>query len=647
MTRDASALTRLAMAHDASRFLLTPEEVVTPESAEDVAELFRFARRERRHLTFRSGGTSLSGQGLTDGILADTRTHFRQIEVLDGGERVRVGPGATLADVNARLRHFGRRLGPDPASAVAATIGGIIANNSTGKLCGIRDNAYHTIESMVVVLPSGLVLDTADSASDIALRLVEPELVGGLFLLRRRLRSNPESVAELRRLFSMRNTMGYSLQAFLDHHDPVEMLRHLMVGSEGTLGFVAEATFRTVPLRPYRVVHVALFATLEEALEAVTPLKATGLDIIELLDVDGVRIARTLPDAPTLFADLDLEDQSALVLELRHETEEGVAALDEAVRSVLDRVEPTAMQQLDPEKIYPTWRTHHGLFSAMANQRPDGTSILLEDISVPHERISAVCHALTALFVKHGYENSAITGHLAEGTLHYMLYQDFQDQQEVRRFTRFMRDMVSLVLDNGGVLKAEHGTGRAMAPFLQRQYGDELYEVMREVKRLFDPDHVLNPNVILNRDPQAHVTRLKLLPRLNPAIDSCVECGFCEPSAPRTGGALTLRQHIVVQREIAARTDDPELVAQVAYDYRNALWAAYPHDALAPPACPLGIDGTSLVQSDRPDVVGVDPAAETKNGERNGSTIANALTGLIRKVIAVFSGRRTFEDESS
>ncbi|MEZ5086450.1 MAG: FAD-binding oxidoreductase [Tessaracoccus sp.] len=641
MTRDVSALARLARAHDASRFLLTPTEVVIPRSIDDITELFVEARRDHRHLTFRSGGTSLSGQGLTDGILVDTRTHFRDIEVLDDGERVRAGAGATLADVNARLRRYGRRLGPDPASTVAATIRGIIANNSTGKLCRIRDNAYHTVESMVVVLPSGFVLDTSDPAADIALRLVEPELVGGLHLLRRRLRSNPESVTELRRLFSMRNTMGYSLNALLDQHDPVNMLQHLMVGAEGTLGFVAEATFRTVPLRTHRTVRVALFATLEEALEAVDPLLATGLDTIELLDVDAVRAARGLPDAPPLFVNLDLADQSALVLELRHETAKGLAKLDKAVRRVLDHVETTATQRLDPDRVYPTWRMHHGLFSEIANKRPHGTSILLEDISVPHNRIATVCHELTALFTKHGYEVSAITGHLADGTLHYMLCQNFQDQQEVRRFTRFMRDMVSLVLNNGGVLKAEHGTGRAMAPFLRRQYGDELYEVMREVKRLFDPDQMLNPNVILNRNPQAHVTRLKLLPRIEPSIDACVECGFCEPGSLDDYAPLTLRQYIVLRRELAARTDDPELVAQVEDDDRYPGRGTWSKNSMAPPACPLGIDATELLRDENPDV---EPdtwqqVVQQWTEEPSFATVARTLARLSRRFLAALTGR--------
>lgn len=600
MTRDVSALTRLARAHDASRFLLTPTEVVTPRSTEEMSELLREAKRTRRHLTFRSGGTSLSGQALADGILVDTREHFREIEVLDEGLRVRAGVGATLAEVNARLRPYGRRLGPDPASAVAATIGGIVANNSTGKLSGLKDNAYHTIESMVLVLPSGFVVDTADSAADIALRLVEPELAGGLLMLRRRLRSNQNSVAQLRRLFSMRNTMGYSLNALLDHHDPLGIIAHLMVGSEGTLGFVAETTFRTVPIRQHRTVHVALFPTLDAALKAVKPLMATGLDIIELLDVDGLRVARDLPDVPEEFLDLDLEDQSALVLELRHTTEEKLAELDDAVVATLDRLETTATLRLDPERIYPAWRTHHGLFSAMANLRPPGTSVLLEDISIPHDRIPAVCHDLTRLFVTHGYEVSAITGHLADGVLHYMLYQDFQDQREVRRFTRFIRDMVTLVLDNGGVLKAEHGTGRAMAPFLRRQYGDELYEVMREVKRLFDPHHLLNPHVILNRNPQAHVTRLKLMPKIEPSIDACVECGFCESGSPARADRLTLRQHIALRRELAARADDPKLTAQVEEAYHSMERGPCPKNALVPPSCPLGIDATGLLDEENP-----------------------------------------------
>jgi len=183
---DSRAVTRAARAPDASHVLLTPQVVVTPHGAEGVARLLTAAAGLGLPVTFRSGGTSLSGQAVTDGVLVDVRRHFRTIEVLDGGLRVRVQGGATLRQVNARLAPFGRKLGPDPASEIACTIGGVVANNSSGMACGTTDNAYRTLDSLVLVLPSGTVLDTGEPDADERLRALEPDLHAGLLRLRDR-----------------------------------------------------------------------------------------------------------------------------------------------------------------------------------------------------------------------------------------------------------------------------------------------------------------------------------------------------------------------------------------------------------------------------------------------------------------------------
>ncbi|MDN6374414.1 MAG: FAD-binding oxidoreductase, partial [Brevibacterium aurantiacum] len=244
----ARASDRLAAAHDASHYLLTPQAVVKPRNREEVAALFSASRRSGVPMTFRSGGTSLSGQSVSDAVLVDTRRHFRDIEVLDDGARVRCGPGAVVRAVNARLLRHGRKLGPDPASEVACTIGGVVANNSSGMACGIEANTYRTLDSAVLVLPSGTVVDTSAADADERLRTREPALHAGLLELRDRIRTDAEAVETITRLHSIKNTMGYGLNSFLDHDDPVRILEHLVIGSEGTLAFVAEATFRTVPL---------------------------------------------------------------------------------------------------------------------------------------------------------------------------------------------------------------------------------------------------------------------------------------------------------------------------------------------------------------------------------------------------------------
>ena len=158
-------------------------------------------REEEVTLTFRSGGTSLCGQAVTDGLLVDTRRHFHAIQVLDEGLDVRVQPGATLRSVNARLMRYRRKLGPDPASEIACTVGGVVANNSSGMACGVEANSYRTLESLVIVLPSGTVLDTADLDADETLRAVEPELWHTLGGLRKALLADGALVSEVRRQY--------------------------------------------------------------------------------------------------------------------------------------------------------------------------------------------------------------------------------------------------------------------------------------------------------------------------------------------------------------------------------------------------------------------------------------------------------------
>ena len=223
---------RLAIAHDASHYLLVPAGIVRPGSAEAVADIFRAASAFNLPLTFRSGGTSLSGQASGDGLMVDTRRNFKKIEVLDGGKRVRVQPGATVMAVNNMLAPYGYKLGPDPASWSACTIGGVVANNSSGMSSGTEFNTYNTLESMVFVLPSGTVIDTSAPDADARLRALEPEIHEGLLRLRKRVVENPESVVRIRQQYSMKNTMGYGVNSLLDYSTPVDILQHLLIGSE-------------------------------------------------------------------------------------------------------------------------------------------------------------------------------------------------------------------------------------------------------------------------------------------------------------------------------------------------------------------------------------------------------------------------------
>jgi D-lactate dehydrogenase len=215
-----------------------------------------------------------------------------------------------VRQTNARLARHGRKLGPDPASEIACTIGGVVANNSSGMACGTAQNTYRTLESMTFVLPSGTILNTAEPDADEKLRELEPALHAGLQRLRKQIHASPERLETIRRQYSMKNTMGYGLNSFLDFEAPVDVLSHLLIGSEGTLAFVAEATFRTVKVLPYVSTGLLVFPSLTEATAVLPALVATGLATIELMDAQSLRVAQQLADVPEEILRLSIREQA-------------------------------------------------------------------------------------------------------------------------------------------------------------------------------------------------------------------------------------------------------------------------------------------------------------------------------------------------
>lgn len=585
-----------AAAADASHYLLTPRAVVVARDESAVSRVMAACSAEGLPLTFRSGGTSLSGQAGSDGVLLDVRRGFRGVEVLDDGARVRVAPGTTVRAVNAALRGCGTTLGPDPASEAACTIGGVIANNSSGMSCGTAANAYHTLESVRLVLPSGTVVDTSAPDADARLAHHEPALYAGLERLRDTVRGDASMRSEVERLFSIKNTMGYAVNAFLDHDTSAEILAHLIVGSEGTLGFVSSATFTTVPVRPHASTALLVLPNLRAATDVLPDLVDSGAAAIELLDTRSLQVAARDPRAVAALTDVELNAQAALLVEYQARTAEELAAMVHLATPLLRGAVPTS----DAATRADLWHVRKGLYATVAGARRPGTTALLEDVAVPVPVLTDACAALDDVFAAHGYDaaDTVVFGHAKDGNIHFMVTEDLGTRSGVARYAAFTDDMVDVVLEHGGTLKAEHGTGRVMAPFVERQYGRQLTDVMREVKALCDPAAVLNPGVVLTEDPQAHLRHLKTVNPVEPEVDHCVECGFCEPVCPSRDLTLTPRQRIVARRAEAAlrsrgeHTRADELAADYSYDGIQTCAA----DGMCQTACPVGIDTGSLVR---------------------------------------------------
>jgi len=274
------------------------------------------------------------------------------------------------------------------------------------------------------------------------------------------------------------------------------------------------------------------------------------------------------------------------------------------------------------------WHMRSGLYTAVAGPRPSGTTPVLEDVVVPTESTATLCDELTGLFARHGHEG-IIFGHVKDGNIHFLVNQDFNTDQAIEQYAALTEDVVDLVLGLDGSLKAEHGTGRNMAPFLERQWGAGLTDIMRRIKRLFDPHGMLNPGVILNDDPRAHLRNLKPTPVVDPIVDRCIECGYCEPVCPSADLTLTPRHRIVVRREVerkrAAGLDTANLLAD--YDYDGLQTCAV--DGMCQQACPVDINTGDLVRRLRAETNGK-PAELAWRGlaKRWGGAAAAARTGL-------------------
>jgi D-lactate dehydrogenase len=524
----------LAWGTDASFYRLIPQVVVVVESEDDVAHVLAVAAQHGVHLTFRAAGTSLSGQAVTDGILVLIGEAFATCEIGPDAATVRVGPGIIGGEVNYRLAPHGRKIGPDPASISACKIGGIAANNASGMCCGTAQNSYRTLAGLRVVFADGAVLDTEDASSVARFRASHAALVDELARLGAATRADAELAARIRHKYKIKNTTGYSLNALIDYEDPIDILAHLMIGSEGTLGFMSRITYRTVVEDPCKASTLVFFPTIETACQAVIRLKQEPVSAVEMLDRPALRSVEDKPGLPPIIRTLG-NDAAALLIEVRAES---AALLQQRIDAALGALTGIAtveapMFSTDPATCEMYWKVRKGTFPSVGAMRRAGTTVIIEDVAFPIESLAAATLDLQALLRQHGYSEGIIFGHALEGNLHFVFTQDFSDAAEVERYARFMDEVCKLVIDKyDGSLKAEHGTGRNMAPFVEMEWGRQATDLMRRIKTLLDPDNRLNPGVIINDDPQAHLKNLKPMPAAEDIIDRCIECGFCEPLCP-------------------------------------------------------------------------------------------------------------------
>lgn len=590
----------VSFASDAGFYYLVPEAVVQPVSEAEIISLFQFSHQHNIPLVFRTGGTSLSGQSVTDGILVDLSQFWNKLQIEADGDLVRVQPGITGAMVNAYLKRYGRKIGPDPSSISAAMMGGILSNNSSGMCCGVKLNSYHTTKYIRFILPDGKMFSTEHKEDYARFEQECVELCQSLTAIREQIKEDSLLYNKIRKKYQTKTTVGYSLNAFVDYEHPLDILAHLLVGAEGTLAFISEAVLQTVPDYRYKLTALLYFPNIYAACQAIVPLTNAGAVMVELMDRASLHAVEDIEGMPAIVKTLP-ETAAALLIEFQENDED---ALKERVKQFL--LSSSGLSMLN-EPVFTNdakeqdflWKVRKGLFPAVGAVRASGTTVILEDVAFPVEMLGDAILDLQALFDQHHYNNAIIFGHAKDGNIHFVVTQSFNTEEEIVRYDHFIKEVVEIVVTKyNGTLKAEHGTGRNMAPFVETEWGSEAYEIMKKIKAVVDPENLLNPGVIVNKDANAHLKHLKAMPSVEEEVDRCIECGYCEHKCPSRDITTTPRRRIVIRRvlknlELAGDAANHKLLLD-QYQYDGIDTCAV--DGLCANACPVDINTGDLIK---------------------------------------------------
>ncbi len=649
-------LRRLAWGTDAGFYRLIPQMIIRSSNEEEVSRLLKLSDLYELPVTFRAAGTSLSGQAISNSILIVAGKHWEKYSISPDREKITLQPGIIGQRVNEILAPYGKKFAPDPASVKSAMIGGIVINNASGMNCGTHANSDKMLLSARIVFADGTILDTGNPESRYSFEQTHPEFIQKIIELRDRIQTNTKLAERIRHKYSIKNVTGLNLLPFVSLNDPFDIITHLMVGSEGTLAFLSEVTMRTEHDYPYKASAMLYFRKIKDACRAVVAMKdlineqgeriVKGAELLDSKSLASVNDPTYLNFSTEVQEDGKSSGLTAVLTETKADTKE---ELDKNIATISEALKPFSTYVPiyftdDPKEYSVYWAIRSGIFPSVGGTRRPGTTCLIEDVAFHIENLPEATAELQQLIARHGYDDACIYGHAFEGNFHFILNQSFSTDAEVKRYEALMNDVITLVVDKyDGSLKAEHGTGRNMAPFVKYEWKEEAFDLMKEVKQLFDPKNLLNPGVIFNDDPECHIKNFKPLPLIpvsedSPAanVNKCIECGFCEINCLSCGFTLSSRQRIVIWREISRLRqsgEDSERLSLLEKQYGYPGNQTCAGDGLCSMSCPMDINTGDLTHIIRQELLPKGSA-----GYKAGEFAANHFAGLketLRPVLAL------------
>lgn len=609
----------LAWGTDAGFYRMLPRVVVRAADEKEVVNVLHTAAELGLPVTFRAAGTSLSGQAISDSILLVAGKFWEKYRILDPeAKAIALQPGIIGERVSQILKPYHRVFTPDPASKKSAMVGGIVANNASGMKCGTHANSDRTLRSIRIVLADGTVLDTADQESRAAFARTHAALLAEIELIKAEIAADTELRELIKYKYSIKNVTGLNLLPFVLFDDPFDIIAHCMVGSEGTLAFISEVTMNTAEEKPFTASAMVYFDDMAEACRAVVAMrKEAPVQACELLDRKSL----------ASVGDTTGEGLTALLIQTEADSKANLDRQIADTEAILSRFRlfKEAHFSTNPATVGAWWQMRSGVFPTVGGTRPLGTTAIIEDVAFHIENLPEATVALAKLIDDCGYDDACIYGHALEGNYHFVIAQGFESQADIDKYRHLMEQIEELVVGRfNGSLKAEHGTGRNMAPFVEAEWGTKAWTLMKRLKDAFDPKGLLNPGVIFNDDPECFIRGMKPLPLTDPHVDRCIECGFCEVNCVSCGLTLSARQRIVVQREISRLEktgEDPQRLRRLRKGFQYYGNETCAGDGLCSTSCPMGINTSDMIHDIRERLLG-------KRGKAVGKWAADHLAGV-------------------